>query len=117
MSSEGSTVDLLNSHQSPNMVSIMPDEDDIEWIVGAYRILTEVVLKIPSLFDKITLTQENRVALYEEALKVGLTLDARCCDWTVIVVSAMSNLTNSKHLIDDSWILLLSFTPRDGPSS
>lgn len=50
MSSSGFVMKSLSSHQSPNVVSTLLDNNDIKQIQHAYRILDEAVLKVPSIF-------------------------------------------------------------------
>lgn len=70
MSFDGSTTNLLSSHQSPDAMTTILEKDDIEWIQGVCEILEEITLEVPDLFGKATSTQENWRALYEEAQKV-----------------------------------------------
>lgn len=65
MSSKDSSIDLLSFHRGPNMISTILGKDDIRWIWCAYYISSKIALEIPSPVEKVIVTQENRIAIYE----------------------------------------------------
>lgn len=58
MSSKGSATDSFSFHQSPDAMSAILNKDDIKQIWHAYRVPDEMVLEIPSLSSRVTLTWE-----------------------------------------------------------
>ena len=67
-------MDTLGVYQSPDTVKSILEEDDLERIWREYETLDGIVLEAPNLSDRMTSSQENRIPLYDTALKVDIRL-------------------------------------------
>ena len=64
-------MDVLEIHQTPNIVKSILKDDDLQRILKEFGILESRVLEVSNLFGRATFFPENSIALYEEALKAG----------------------------------------------